>query len=415
MMYQLKAALKEDHPNIMVHMSETDLKKWYFLVTNLSGPYNGGEYIFLLKAPGDFPQKPPEFSFITPNGVYTPGGPICISIGNMHTSDKDRGAKGAYGWRSSLGMVGFAREVVNGMIDPNFLEGGIRIEHRSDDEKVQLAAKSVEYNKSKHADIMAKFYDFERSNPNLEVVRLRKMWGAAVLASKSNLQTHSLETLPSVYAVAFGGEAWPVLQESLEYIAFIPDIPVEQLVPMGFRVNGRSVLVAIRNRISEALIERDFAVRTVLVRALAARIQWELSAGDAPGKDECLTLYFEKFQKFLDVLPSACGGACIVSVPQAMCRAALAFSKLHERLAKFLCEQNIDTKAKLGKELVTLTLKEVAKSTPIKSKTTGQSSACPTLVIGSDSPTLAGIESRIQTTTVVDDYQSIDDYLDDIL
>ena len=63
------------------------MRVWYFLIGGLDTPFRGGEYLFKLIAPDEFPQKPPKFEFLTKNGVYTPGGPICISVGDFHTND----------------------------------------------------------------------------------------------------------------------------------------------------------------------------------------------------------------------------------------------------------------------------------------------------------------------------------------
>ena len=78
MLFQLKAALKADHPNLMVYVDESDVQSWFFLVTNLPDPYVGGEYIFQLEAPNDFPTRPPKFQFLTPNGVFKPGAVVLI-------------------------------------------------------------------------------------------------------------------------------------------------------------------------------------------------------------------------------------------------------------------------------------------------------------------------------------------------
>lgn len=365
MLYQLKAANGADHPNIMVYMDESDAKRWFFLVTNLPGPYAGGEYIFRLTAPNTFPQKPPEFHFLTPNGVFELGGKICISIGEFHATDA-AGETGAYGWRSALGMIGFAREVVNGMIDPDYLGGGIRVRNDPPAVKARHAAASEAYNRKHHAKLMGHFRDFEMTHPEHKVVRFRQMWRAATAAAATDFAAVMLESLPPLFADAFGPEAWGVLAGSLGRVAKTPDAPLGQLVPMGFRVNGRALILLVADRLREALAEREPAVRDALVLALHARILWEVAGDPAQNPDErgpWVAQSREAYADFLAILPGVCGGACRESVPDAMAKvgaAPSAFPRLHADLARFLRTQDIDDKARLGKIFAARALAEAA-------------------------------------------------------
>ena len=142
---QFKNALATNDSNLIPFMDPIDVKNWFFLIKGLEDPFNNGEYIFKLTAPLDFPHNPPKFEFCTPNGVYDLGGAICISVGEFHTNDKP-GKDGAHGWRPSLGMYGFARQVLNGLICYDGLESGIRLITTSTEIKQKLANNSVEYN-----------------------------------------------------------------------------------------------------------------------------------------------------------------------------------------------------------------------------------------------------------------------------
>ena len=417
MMFQLKAANKADHPNIMVYMDESDVKRWFFLVTNLPGPYAGGEYIFHLAAPDTFPQKPPEFHFLTPNGVFELTGKICISIGEFHASDA-AGKTGAYGWRSALGMIGFAREVVNGMIDPDYLGGGIRVRNDPPATKARLAAASEAHNRKHHAKLMGHFHNFEDMHPEHTVVRFRRMWRAAASAASTDFKTAMLESLPPALADAFGPEGWALLAESLGYACTIPDIPAGQLVAMGFRVSGRDVVARVSDRVREALAEREPAIRRVLILALHARVLWELSAGDAPDRDTWLARFREAYNAFAAGLPSVCGGACAESVPDAMGKVGLApaaLPNLHADLARFLRTQDIDDKARLGKVFAVRALAEAAEAPVLE-----EAKAPEDPDLGACASAASGDVVAAQVATLTLDPPegadgSMDDYLDELL
>jgi ubiquitin-protein ligase len=135
-------------PYFILVPNDNDITEWYFLIGGLDTPFESGEYLFMLKAPPLFPHSPPTLQFLTTNGVFTPGGPICISIGEFHANDRP-GKDGAHGWRASLGMVGFANQVVNALICYNSLDSGIRIHKESDATKAILAkgsrARNIQY------------------------------------------------------------------------------------------------------------------------------------------------------------------------------------------------------------------------------------------------------------------------------
>lgn len=147
LMAHYKKATTAPHPYIKVAMSADDVAKWYFLIHNLDEPYKGGEYLFEMRAPTDFPFKPPTFICHTPNGFYDIGGPICISIGEFHSNN----------YRATLGMMGFAEQVMAGLIDAKNMGDGIRLINTTDTQKKKYATASNEYNRNKHADIMKLF------------------------------------------------------------------------------------------------------------------------------------------------------------------------------------------------------------------------------------------------------------------
>ena len=77
---QYRLYVANPHPNMLAVVDESDMRVWHFLIGGLDDPYKGGEYVFTLTAPDDFPAKPPHLEFKTTNGVYAMGGAICISF-----------------------------------------------------------------------------------------------------------------------------------------------------------------------------------------------------------------------------------------------------------------------------------------------------------------------------------------------
>jgi len=157
------------NPHLLCAVDEQDVGIWYFLLGGLDIPYCYGEYIFKLTAPSDFPMSPPRFEFLTQNGVFEPGGAICISIGEFHAKDAP-GKHGAHGFRATLGMSGFADQIPSALICPDQLEG-IRIKNRPDSSKRRFANRSREKNKIEFPELCSLFEDIITRFPESEPVR----------------------------------------------------------------------------------------------------------------------------------------------------------------------------------------------------------------------------------------------------
>lgn len=358
MQFQLKAAVESDNPYLIPLVDEGNVKVWHFLVVNLPGVYAGGEYIFRLTAPDDFPQKPPELVAMTPNGVMLMDGKICLSIGEFHANDAP-GKTGAGGWRPALGMVGMAREVANALLVPDSLGGGIRIEIKTPAERAALARRSADYNAQRHPALMARFAAFQRDNPDVRAVRILRTRKAAQLALKClPVGPDDFEAQAARLAAAFDDaetQAWPFLATSLGYLGSVPDLPTDQLAAMGFPASGRAVLARVGQQVRDALAEDEAPVRRVLCLALHARLCREILGELGRPDDEWQRRYDDGYAAFLRDLPDVCGGAARVSVPAAFGRLpAASFAELHARLSTFLRIQDIDRKAKEGAALAAL-------------------------------------------------------------
>jgi ubiquitin-protein ligase len=156
LMAQLKRLKDGPAPFFIAAPRPADMRVVYFLVAGLGDPYAGGEYIFQLIVPDEFPAKPPRLVFLTPTGVFVPGHRVCISVGEFHANDRP-GKDGAHGWRPALGLRGFALEVVNALICSADLGGGIGIEHKTPNEKRALALGARAYNRARLAEISELF------------------------------------------------------------------------------------------------------------------------------------------------------------------------------------------------------------------------------------------------------------------
>lgn len=151
-------------------MDQKDMGIWYACIRDVVGNNNefeGGEYIVKVVATDKYPNAPPQFYFMTPNGVYEINRKVCISIGEFHSNSYSPGTHG--------GMVGFIRMLVNGIIFWQDLGNGISLinnEYCNSDNKKRktmlpgilsnikdIAKKSKEYNLANYPDLVDKFND----------------------------------------------------------------------------------------------------------------------------------------------------------------------------------------------------------------------------------------------------------------
>lgn len=127
------------HDYLKFAMAPEDVNTWYILIENVKGEedeFEGGQYLVRMKAPANFPFSPPEFYFMTPNGLYDVEKKVCISIGEYHKES----------YQATLGMLGFAEQLVSGMTDVKFLGSGISILRLTAEDRRKFTRESVNYN-----------------------------------------------------------------------------------------------------------------------------------------------------------------------------------------------------------------------------------------------------------------------------
>ncbi len=128
-----------------------DINTWYVKIHSVDGDegeFTSGQYLVKMVLPESFPVDPPEFSVLTPNGVYELGGKVCLSVGEFH-------AVAAY--PSTLGASGFAEQILSGLIGWRTLSEGTRLLRTTADAKRALAASSAAYNTAHHGEILSLF------------------------------------------------------------------------------------------------------------------------------------------------------------------------------------------------------------------------------------------------------------------
>jgi len=150
-MSQFQKAIRDPEEMVKFTIDERDPQTWYIEVRNLwgkEGELEGGRYLFKMWAPEDFPFKPPKFTALTPNGVYEINQSICISIGEYHADQ----------YMATLGMLGFAKELANGMTCWKDMGHGIGIVHMQNSiaDKRKWCRDSGAYNTKNNAEIVAK-------------------------------------------------------------------------------------------------------------------------------------------------------------------------------------------------------------------------------------------------------------------
>ena len=149
---QFKKATKEPAENLKFYLDPDNINQCFILIHNIGGnkdEYTDGEYLVRMVFPNDFPFAPPSFYFMTPNGLYMTEKKVCISIGEYHKDD----------YRATLGMIGFAKNLISGMIGWKEMGSGINLLRPTANDIIRHAKESHQYNLEKNAAIVEKIND----------------------------------------------------------------------------------------------------------------------------------------------------------------------------------------------------------------------------------------------------------------
>ncbi|KAL2919941.1 hypothetical protein HK105_200007 [Polyrhizophydium stewartii] len=85
LMQELAELTKNPSPDFVAEPIEGDMLEWHFTLRGPSeGGFAGGRYHGRLNFPADYPFKPPDITFLTPNGRFEVNKKICLSITGFH-------------------------------------------------------------------------------------------------------------------------------------------------------------------------------------------------------------------------------------------------------------------------------------------------------------------------------------------
>ncbi|KAI8803485.1 ubiquitin-conjugating enzyme E2 [Cladochytrium replicatum] len=110
---------------------EDNMLEWHFTIRGPNtGGFSGGRYHGRMIFPPDYPFKPPNISFLTPNGRFEVGKKICLSITGHHPES----------WRPAWGIATALVAIISFL--PTKGEGAIGALDWTDEERAKCANKS---------------------------------------------------------------------------------------------------------------------------------------------------------------------------------------------------------------------------------------------------------------------------------
>ena len=64
--------------------TEENILVWHFVIFGMDDPYKDGVYMGKIIFPSEYPFKPPDIIFVTPNGRFETNKKICLSFTSYH-------------------------------------------------------------------------------------------------------------------------------------------------------------------------------------------------------------------------------------------------------------------------------------------------------------------------------------------
>jgi ubiquitin-conjugating enzyme E2 J2 len=124
-------------PNLILRHQEDNILLWYFIVYDLKEtPFENGVYFGKILLDEQYPLKPPNFIFITPNGRFETNKKICTTFSAYHQET----------YTSTWNIMSMMEGMISFMTD-HTPDSGIGSINTSDTERINLAKMSLNWNK----------------------------------------------------------------------------------------------------------------------------------------------------------------------------------------------------------------------------------------------------------------------------
>lgn len=82
---EYKAILKDPPPNIKAHPNPNNILEWHYVIEgHTDSDFQGGVYHGKLLFQPQYPFKAPGIMMMTPNGRFTTGSRLCLSMSDFH-------------------------------------------------------------------------------------------------------------------------------------------------------------------------------------------------------------------------------------------------------------------------------------------------------------------------------------------
>ncbi len=146
----LRSLKKAEDLNMLIVMDKDNIDIWYMLVFNIPNEeYSEAEFLCKFTLPAEYPQKPPVFTMLTPNGLYEEYKNPCLSNGHEHPDQ----------YRITGKITEFASSIANSFHDyAELVESrGRHILNTSPEIKKECSKNSPQYNAQHHQKILELF------------------------------------------------------------------------------------------------------------------------------------------------------------------------------------------------------------------------------------------------------------------
>jgi ubiquitin-conjugating enzyme E2 J2 len=146
-----KILRKDPHPCFECYPNTDNILEWPFILIG-QDDFEGGYFVGKIMHNIAYPQKPPDFMMLTPNGRFLINRKICLSNTGYHANE----------WSPMWTISAILNGFISIMLDDK--ENGISHIHYSKEKRKIMAEESVEYNKTNNKEIIKKFTRFLDEN-----------------------------------------------------------------------------------------------------------------------------------------------------------------------------------------------------------------------------------------------------------